>query len=80
MDPPPPLSLSKVETVHEINLGPALSPFCVCFYVEEDKRRHITEKRRYMAGGTTSNKAAQRDLFNAETDDLGQGVGERAQK
>ena len=31
-----PLSLSKVETVHEINVGPALSPFCVCFCVEED--------------------------------------------
>ena len=30
---PPPLS--KVETVHEINVGPALSPFCVCFCVEE---------------------------------------------
>jgi len=26
---PPSLSLSKVETVHEKNLGPALSPFCV---------------------------------------------------
>jgi hypothetical protein len=23
--------LSKVEAVHEINVGPALSPFCVCF-------------------------------------------------
>ena len=31
MDPP----LSKVETAHEINLGPALSPYCVCFCVEE---------------------------------------------
>jgi hypothetical protein len=31
LDPP----LSKVETVHEINVGPALSPFCVCFCVEE---------------------------------------------
>jgi hypothetical protein len=31
--PPPPLS--KVETVHEINLGPAISPFSVCFCVEE---------------------------------------------
>ena len=30
----PPLP-SKVETVHEIDLGPALSPFYVCFCVEE---------------------------------------------
>jgi len=31
LDPP----LSEVETVHEIKLGPVLSPFCVCFCVEE---------------------------------------------
>jgi len=27
--------LSKADSVHEINLRPALSPFCVCFCVEE---------------------------------------------